>query len=285
MKICSSLGSGFTRTLKSWKGVLLLWLFSLILVSLIVMPFRGAVKSAFGSSMITERLADGFDPEVFLDLGPVFRTTFSSLISGFLFLLTISFIVNSFLTGGLFESLKKGKERFSFARFFEACSRNFWSFLLISFTVTIIFMFISGAILGLTAAVVSGSEALSEKSMFIYQIAAFAIVALIIPVFLLAADFARAGKVADIKITGLNMIGYGFSKTFSKFWSSYVLMLILLLCQLLFTAVVFYLVPVWRPVTGKGVLLLFLISQVLVFIMYFLKTWRYGSVTALLENK
>lgn len=284
MKIRSSLSSGFWRALRSWKGVLLVWLFSLILVSLLVVPFRGAFRSAFGSSMITGKLAYGFDLETFMDLGPTLRTIFASLSSGFLFVLLISFLLNAFLTGGLFDSLKKGKERFSYSEFFSAGSKNFWPFLLISLTISFIIVFVSGAITGITAAIIAGSETISEKNGFIFLLASFVLAMLLLPLFILVADYARARKATDEKISGLKAIGYGFSKTFSSFWTSYPMMLILIFCQLVFGAFIVYLIPVWRPVTGKGVLLLFLVSQVLVFIRLFLKTWRYGSVTAHMES-
>ena len=284
MKIRRSLSSGFSRSLKSWKGVLLGWLFSLILVSLLVVPFRGALRSAFGSSMITEKLAGGFDLETFMDFGPAFRTIFASLTSGLLFVLLISFILNAFLTGGLFNSLKKGEEKFSYAEFFSSASKNFWSYLLISLAVSFVIVFVSASIIGITTIIVSGSGTISENSRFFFLLASFVTVMLLLPVFLLVADYARARKVSDEKISGLNAIGYGFSRTFSRFWTSYPMMLILIFCQLVFGAFVVYLVPVWRPVTSEGVMLLFLVSQVQVFIRFFLKTWRYGSVTALMES-
>lgn len=38
-----------------------------------------------------------------------------------------------------------------------------------------------------------------------------------------------------------------------------------------------------KPVTGGGVVLLFILSQLLFFIKILLKGWRYGSVTMLME--
>lgn len=38
-----------------------------------------------------------------------------------------------------------------------------------------------------------------------------------------------------------------------------------------------------KPVTGGGVVLLFILSQLLFFIKILLKGWRYGSVTKLME--
>ena len=69
-----------------------------------------------------------------------------------------------------------------------------------------------------------------------------------------------------------------------KILASYTMMLILLLIQVLFGWLVFRILSAWKPVTGGGVFLLFLFSQFLFYIRLLLKTWRYASVTVLMEK-
>ena len=284
MKILSSLGSGFVRALGSWKGVLLFWLVSFILFSLLMIPLRGALRQAFGSSMITGNLADGFDLLTFMELGPVLKNMTDSFSSGFLFVILISFVMNAFLAGGLFDSLRKGKVSFSIAEFFSAGSKNFWSFITISLVITLAMIFLSLIIIGITAIIVAGSGSFPERSGFIYQSVSFPVILLFLPVFILAADYARAWKVLNGKASGFQALDYGFRQTFACFWSSYSMMLILIFSQLVFGALIFYLMTAWKPVTGKGVLLLFIVSQLLVYARLLLKTWRYGSVTAFIDK-
>jgi hypothetical protein len=100
----------------------------------------------------------------------------------------------------------------------------------------------------------------------------------------LVADYARAWQVRSDRPACFKAIGFGFSNTFSNFRASYPLMLVILSVQILFFILVFTTIPGWRPVSAAGTILLFLLSQILFFIKVFLKVWRYGSVTALMEQ-
>ena len=284
MKMRRSLVSGFKRALKAWKGVLIVWLVSFVLASFFMTPLKSALRSGLGDSMITERFAGGFDLDAFLDLAASLPSILPSMLSGFLLVLLISVIMNAFLTGGLFDALSGEKLKFSTPGFFGAGAKNFWSFLMITLAMSFMLLFVSGAIMGVTTGIVSGSESIKERTTFIIQMIALFIVVMLSPVFILAADFARAGKASDPSMSGINAIGFGLSRTFSVFWSAYPMMLVLIVCQLLPAAIAYYLIPVWRPLTGNGVTLMLFVTQVLLFIRFFLKTWRYGSVTALMET-
>jgi hypothetical protein len=283
MKIFKALVSGFYKTLKAWKGILLIWLGSLLTVCFVALPFKAFLRSALGGSMITERLKDGIDIEVLGDMGSGFRNLLSSLPAGIFLLILTGILLGAFLNGGIFHSLKYSVEKFSFSGFFKACSKNFWSFLLISVLINVTIFFVSVLIIGLPLSIVVNGESGSEKLPVITALLSFSLFFLVSLLFILVADYARAWHVAQDKQAAFKALGFGFSRTFGAFLSSFPMMLALSLIMALFTFVVLKLFAVWMPGTGGGVFLLFVISQLLFFIKSALKVWRYGSVTALKE--
>ncbi|MCX6335111.1 MAG: hypothetical protein NT092_12560 [Bacteroidia bacterium] len=283
MKIFKALAAGFYRTLKAWKGILLIWFGSLLTVSLVAIPMKGFLKSALGGSMITEKLRDGIDFEVFGDLGSGFRNLIASFPSGLLLLVLLGILLNAFLSGGIFDTLKGSSPKFTGNDFFKACAKNFWSFLVISLIISAILSVLFILLFILPIALVAQSDSGSESAPYITAVISFALFFFVSLIFILTADYARAWQAANDKSACFSAIGYGFSRTFSKFLSSFPTMLILVAVQMLFTFLVFAIMGRWTPDTGGGVFLLFIISQIAFYTKSGLKVWRYGSVTSLKE--
>ena len=77
------------RSLKLWRVILIAGLILLLLTSMLALPVRGALNSGFGRSMITDRLHNGFDVEVFADLGDSLKNLISYFSSGFFILFIV----------------------------------------------------------------------------------------------------------------------------------------------------------------------------------------------------
>jgi hypothetical protein len=283
MKVFISLFQGARLSIKSWKGVLITWLFSLILVSTLAVPLRGALNSAFGSSMITELLQNGFNPAVFADLGHSARVIAAFFSTGLLFLIFSGFLMNVFLTGGLFGSVRKDSSINTFQEFFRVSAKRFGSFLVISVITRMIINFISGIVIAIPIIILTTSTGLSSKTSIIIAAVSGLLTISVIPTLLLVADYARAWQSSNERSAAFSAIGFGFGETFRSFWSSFPMMLLILIIQVFYLIFVFLIISGKNPLTGKEVFLLFLVSQLLVFIKILLKTWRFGSVTALME--
>lgn len=283
MKIFSAIGSGFLQSVKAWKGILIIWFSSLLMVSLIALPMKGAMKSAFGKSMITDKLLGGLDVEVLGDLGANLRSLTHFFSSGLFLLLIIGILVYAFLAGGLFNSLRKTDQPFSSAEFFKASAGNFWSFLGISLIISFILGFIGFVVVGLPVSIVSQIESGAEGTPYLVALISIIVFLFVEAIFFLVADYARAWQVVNEKKSCFKAVGSGFSLTFRTLFSSMGVMLIMVIAQLLFSLLALKIIGPWKPVSGGGVFMLFLISQLMFFCRVLLKTWRYGSVTSLME--
>jgi hypothetical protein len=107
---------------------------------------------------------------------------------------------------------------------------------------------------------------------------------LVMPVFLLVADYARAWQASTEKKNAFRAIGHGFKNTFSHFFSSWAVMLIIVIIQALFTVLVIKVTGGLKPVSSGGIFLMFIMIQALFIFRLFLRTWRYGSVSSMYEN-
>jgi hypothetical protein len=284
MKVFIAIKSATLRSLKLWKGVLIVWFSSLLLVSMLAIPMRGALNSAFGRSMITEKLADGINIEVFMDLGATFRSLISYFSTGFFLAILIGFIINAFLTGGLFNSLKVSSGKFSTEEFFRSSAKRFWPFLVISLIISLIVLFLAILIIAVPVGIVSHADVKSDGAVFKTGIFVISVFLLLVMILFLVADYARAWQVSKEKNAGFKAIGFGFRHTFKTFLSSYPLMIIILIVQIFYGWLVLTILSGMKPATGGGVFLLFVLSQFLFFNKILLKAWRYGSVTSLMEQ-
>lgn len=282
MNIINSVKAGMVRSVKAWKGIVIIWFITLIIVSLVALPMRGALKAGLGNSMITEKLAGGINVEVFADLGENFSSLSSYFLSGLFIIVLISFITNSFLSGGLFSSVKESAGTFSSRKFFTTSAKYFWSFLLISLILDLLILLIAFLIIGIPVSIVANAEVSSEGALFKTFIITVSIFLLVLIWFLAVADYARVWQVTQKRSACFKALGFGFRQTIRTFLSSYTLMLILIFVQLLFGSLVLYVLSGMKPATGTGIILLFLLSQIFFFIKVLLKAWRYGSMTSMM---
>ena len=284
MSILNLIISGAVRSIKSIKAVLLIWLCTLFLGSMVALPFKSGVRTVLGSSMITEKLKNGINIDVLTDFGTNLTTILSALTSGILLLILFGFLLNVFFNGGLFTTLRLEKEKYSTLRFFSAAGTCFWPFLMVTVIMSLIILILPVIIFGITFAVTGPRNSAAEGSMLRSALTGGIIFALILPVFLLVADYARVWQAASSQKAVFRAIGVGFRQTFKFFFPSYPVMLINTIIQALFAWFVLKYLSGSMPQTGGGIFLLFLLSQFLFIIKILLRVWRYGSVTAMYEK-
>jgi hypothetical protein len=227
---------------------------------------------------------DGFDPAVLSELGPSLKVVLSFFSAGLFLLVIIGFLVNIFFAGGLFNSVRKDVTHRTFQEFFRTSAKHFGSYLVISVIIRIIINFVTGITIAVPIIIVASGNSISTKATIIIVSAAVFLTIIMISILLLVTDYARAWQASNEKSACFSAIGFGFSETFKRFWSSFPMMILILVIQVLYILSVFFLISGWNPLSGLQVFLLFLVSQLLVFGKILLKTWRFASVTSLMEE-
>jgi hypothetical protein len=234
--------------------------------------------------MVIEKLMDGINVDVIGDLGKNLQLIVSSLFSGIILLSLVSILINVFLTGGLFDSLKAGSGRFTSENFFRASAKNFWSFIVISVILYLIAVLLIIIVIVVPVSMAGKAESAPEGTVFRTLVITFSIFLLAMSLILLVADYARAWQASHSQNACFRALGFGFSQTFRTFLSSFPLIIILLLFQALPAWGVIKLIAGYTPVTGGGIFLLFIISQLIIVLKIFLKVLRFGSITSLMEQ-
>jgi hypothetical protein len=283
MKIFRSIGSGAARAMRSWKCIMIIWFISLALVSLYVIPMKGILKTGFGSSTITALLRNGINIDVITDLEQYFYSLLSYFSSGLFFLVFLGILINTFLAGGLFKSLSGSSAVLSVPCFFRASAKYFWYFLGLYLIIVLIILFTGLMIVAVPAGLLVKSETASGSLKMIIEIICGSVFMAWLVILLLVADYARAWLIAAEKPVFFKALGFGFSEAFGRLGSSFPMMLIIMIVTLLYGWLFSKITGIWKPATGGAVFLLFLVSQLLVFIKVILRAWRYGSVTSLME--
>jgi len=284
MKIIDLLVKGFRRSLKAWKGVLIITLALLILSSLFAIPFKSVLKAGFGSSMISEELLKGFNPDLVGDLTENTGNILSYFSSGFLLIILTGLIFHSFFSGGLFSYLRKDLDRFTPGCFLKRSAEYFLPFLFITLIISIIIIFISVFIIVFIAGIRFVSDSWPDSILLIITILSLSLLILIISFFLLVADFTRSYYIEAGKPAFFTALASGFRLTFNGLSHSVFMMVILILMQILPGWMVAGIILKWNPVTGLTIFLMFLFLQILSFTRIFLRSWRYASVTVLMQS-
>lgn len=282
MKCLNAFKAGALRSLKAWKILVISWFIYLMMVAILFLPLRAMVNKALAGSTVTERLADGIDADVLTDLFFNSPGISSGFVTGVFFLILAGFIVNAFLTGGVFSAVSKDGRMNSIGEFFRSASVHFWKILGLTLIITLIIIFSFLFIVLLPVGLVSNASDSPDKAGYISALIFGGIYMIILGILLLVADYSRAALAAGGR-TFFGSLGFGFSETFRHFFPSFSLIIFMMLIQVAYTLPVLWFTGIWRPATSGGSLLLLIVTQLLFSLKLFIKMVRYASVTSLME--
>ncbi len=283
MKFIKAFTSGAGRALRSVKALLIMWFLTFSMLAVFAFPLRSFIITALGNTTSTSLLNEGFNISYFMDLGPAFEPMMSAITGGILIVIIIFFLLYVFMNGGLFDSLLSNSYAYKPGDFFRSSARFFLSYIII----TLLTMLMILAVVFLVVAVpliiqragTGGSEEATWKLAGILRI----VVILVLPVFLLVADYSRVWLAANDHRKVFKALAYGFRATFRSFLSSYFFMLIMVIVQGFYAIMVAKILADYTPQTGEGLFVLLILSQLLLLFKLYLRAVRYGGVAALYQ--
>ncbi|MCA1757750.1 MAG: hypothetical protein LC649_09870 [Bacteroidales bacterium] len=281
MKIIKAITSGFQRSARASKQILVVWLINTLAISLLIVPFRNLLVNEAGNSMAPDLLKGGTDLAYWLDLMPELSGPFTGFMIGLLALIGVVWLLGVFLSGGLFDTLRANSCGVTIGDFFKASAQLFFPYLWVTLMVTGLIIISALLLLAAPAFILQGGGSLNEELvMKISEILRYVFMAVLL-IWLLVADYARAWLAAADKKRVFRALGYGFRATFTTFFTSFLFILFAVALQALLTWGGVTLTSGFQPETGGGLFLLFLLTSVLLILRIFMRTFRYGGITSL----
>jgi len=277
MTLFNTLKNGAVKAVSSYKQILLIWVTTLILVLAVGFPLRAFLNMIFDSSMIVEKLNDGFDIGVAGDIGRPFGALMASASAGTFLLSIAGFFLMTFFAGGLFRRFTMAWGRQKVSNFLRASANNFLPYLRIAILMMLIIGVLTFIMIGLPGIITMAITGMQTPSGIVMKIL-YVLWVLVMPVWLFVADASRRWVAATGSHKTFRALGAGFRALRERFWLSYGTVLAVLLINAAFVAAVFWFASIATPDKGIMVFLFFLATQTLVIIRLFMKAWRYAAV-------
>jgi len=275
--------SGFQKTLRSIKFVLLAWVATFILGSIFAFPVKAGLKMAAGSSMVLDRTQDGILIDIFADMGRSFKTITFMGLSGLILVVVAGFMVNAFFTRGIFGVMRYNTGKARFSEFFSHTSENYWSFLGISVLLRFVIFILSLIMIIIPLSALGPGQSLNLQKAIVTASVSAVCFLFVIPVLILVSDYARAWLVVHPSASFWKSVGSGFSITFNRFFLSYFYVMLLCGLQSAFFVLSFSLMGDWKP-TGVGTLIFIIAFQVVFVAGIFMRYWRFAGIISLVEQ-
>lgn len=277
MNLIKTLTKGAAGAVSSYKLILLIWFTTLLLTLAVGFPLRSFLNSAFGNTMAVERLRNGFDLGLTVDLGKTFGNLMAALSAGTIVISLLGFILFTFFTGGLFARFTTAWGGLRVSDFLKASANNFIPFLKIAFLLMIAVAVFSFIIVGIPALVIVQSSAGTGDIpglMYLFD----GLWLLTLPVWLFVADYARRWIASTGSRKTFRAIGTGFRALKVNFWLAYGTVFTVMIISSLFLVFAIWVAAVSTPSTGILILLFFIVTQLLFIMRILMKAWRYAAV-------
>lgn len=304
MKVFMNLSKGFQTSGRTVKMILLLFIINFLISLILGMPMYRTLKNSFGSSMVGERMAKGFDYlwwQEFRDNSQGLELTFRpSIISQgalldnleglvqmqffalplSILILGLSYIIlHTFLAGGILSVFNQDEPKFTIKRFFEGAGTYLLRFLLLMVISWVFFLaigfFLNRALNSILNTV--AKNALTEVSPFYLGLLFNTVILFFLLFIQMIFDYARIKVVLEDRKDILKSALKAFRFVFKHLGSTLGLYYLIFF----FSAAISILYVLFKGFIPQSnfstVLAAFLIQQAFIFGIIWLRCWLYSS--------
>jgi hypothetical protein len=304
MKSFINFVKGFKTTKKTAKMVLLLFVINLAVAMILAIPMYHSLKDSFGDSLVGEGMAKGFDflwweeyndqneglPKTFTpsiigkgailnNLEGLLSMTFFTLPPEILILGLFYIILRTFLAGGILSTFHTDKPKFSLKKFFGGAGAHFFHFFLVMLVSWIFYFGVLGLLYQGFGSIRNSVAQNSFSEVTPFYLGLFFSVILLFLLFLLQMlfDYTRIQIVVESKKNILVAIRDALGFIFKHLGSTLGLFYLLFFVNLGITLLYLLLQNLIPQSTGIGVISVFFIQQIFVFVTIFMRCWLYAS--------
>lgn len=277
MGIIRSYTKGFKHSIRSPKMILILYIVNFLAALILVMPFFQFLKSSSNHTIEVENLLKTFDFSFFTDIIYTSGEIFKSIFMQIKWVSLLYWLVNIFLVGGIIRVILK--ERFTVTDFFSGASTYFFRFLGSNITILIVHIFLLMIIwLPYFFIIRELFDVIdNEKTLIIVTACVLFVYLSLLVIVLMINDYAKFYLVLNNKKNFFKAILEATRYINKHFFKTYFLYILLLIVPFL----VFYLYLKLSSDIGMatifGVIVMFVVQQIFIFVKIWLKVWFYSS--------
>ena len=263
MSILQTWSSGFRRGLAEPKMVVLLYVLNFLLAVPLALACRAVLSDGLGSSMAPSNLMQGLDFTVWQDFSNIHGEELSAVIGELSWVLLLSMLLSTFLSGGILSELRAERKNFSASSFFAGCGTFFFRFFrlflffgLLLFVTAVVLMGILGAAVGALT-----ENATSEITAVWVQVIAAVIFFVPVALIMMIADYAKVSVVVNDDRSMVKTAWRAAKFVFGRLLRTFGLEVLMLLVPLVLFAVYLMLDLAIGMTTGTTIIVMFVIQQ------------------------
>lgn len=286
MSIIQAWISGLRRGLAQPGMTLWLYVLNLLVALPLAMACRSVLSDGLDGSMALSNLMAGLDYTVWQDFSNVHGQELSAAMGQLLWVILLSMLLSTFLSGGILSELRAGREKFSTSSFFAGCGTYFSRFfrLFLIFGVSLLVM-ATLLVVVLSAAGDALTENAASEITYIW-VRGISVVIFLVPVMLLLmiADYAKLSVVVNNDRSMLKTAWRAMQFVLRRVFKTFGLELSMLLVPVVLFGVYLILDLSIGMTTGATILVMFILQQLFLFSRAWTKVFFFAGELALYQS-